>query len=150
MHTVAVQLCVRPRDVHELEDAELRLRLRKPDRAHAGRVDRNHLSGLDVTHVVRADDVEGARLARDHPSALPLAEDERAKPVAVSYAEQMRLVHQHERERAVESRQHAFERVLEVATVRAQLVGVLPSDELADEFAVGGEDAGQHAQAARK
>ena len=66
--------------------------------------------------------------------------------MTVAHAEQVRLVHQHERERAGEPGQHLLQRVLEVAAVGAQLVAVLVHEQLADELAVGGEHAGQHAE----
>src|SRR5207249_7584200 len=57
VHALAVELRIRARDVHELEQAQLRVRLREPDRTNARGVDRDQLPGLDVTHEVRADDV---------------------------------------------------------------------------------------------
>ena len=150
VHALAVELRVGAGDVDELEQAELRRGLGEPDRAHAGRVDRDQLARLDVADEVRADDVERGRLAREHPTAFGAAEHERAEAVRVAHAEQVRLVHQHERERAGEARQHLLERVLEIAAVGAELVGVLAGEQLADQLAVGGEHAGQHAELVRE
>ena len=73
VHAVAVELRVGTRDVHELEEAELRLRLREADRAHAGGVDRDHLARLDVAHVVRAtmSSAHVSLASTQPPSVLP-------------------------------------------------------------------------------
>ena len=66
--------------------------------------------------------------------------------MAIAHAEQVRLVHQDERERALELRQHLLQRVFEIASVGARLVVVLTREQLADELAVGREHARQHAE----
>ena len=111
--------------------------LREAERAHAARVDRDHLAGLDVAHEVGADDVERGRLAREHPAALGPPEHERAEPVAVTHPEEVRFVHQHERERTGETRQHLLQRDLEIAPVGTTERAVLAVEQLADELAVG-------------
>ena len=105
---------------------------------HARRVDDEHLAGLDLAYEVRAHDVERARLAREDPAALDPAEHERPDAVTVAHADEVRVVHHHEREATFEAREHAFERDLEVATVGAGLGGPLRGDELGDECRVGG------------
>ena len=147
MHALPVQLRVGTRDVDELEQAELRSGLRVADRAHAVGVDRDELAGLDVADEVRADDIERGRLRREDPAAVGAAEHERTEAVRVAHTEQVRLVHEHERERALELRQDRLERVLEVAAVGALLALVGAAEQLADELAVGGEHARQHPQA---
>ena len=103
---LAIEVRVGPRDVDELEDAELRLGLGEADRTHARRVDRDQFAGLDVAHEMRADDIERAGFAGQHPAAFRATEYERAEPVRVAHAEEVRFVHQHERERAGQLRQH--------------------------------------------
>ena len=127
--------------------------------ALAARVDHDHLARLDLAHEVRADDVERARLAREHPPALgrrPSTSGQ--KPCGIAHADEVRVVHDHEREPALEPRQHALEGVLEVAAVGAGLARVLGGDELGDERGVGGgveaalgrQHPGQHAEPARR
>ncbi len=144
MHAAAEQVRVGPREVHELEEAELRVGLGEPVLAHARRVDHQHLAGFDLSHEVRAHDVERGRLAREHPAALDPTEHQWPEAVAIAHTDEVRLVHEDEREPAGETRQHALERDLEVTTVGARLGRVLPGDELGDERRVGrGVDAGR-------
>ena len=150
VHAVPVELRVGTRDVDELEEAELRSGLREADRTHARRVDRDELTGLDVADVVRVDEVERGRLAREHPAAFGLSDHERAEPVLVAHTEEVRFVHQHERERTREPRQDLHQRVLEIAAVGAELVVVLAHEQLADQLAVGGEHARQHPEVVRE
>ncbi len=107
----------------------------------------------------RADDVERARLARQHPARVAEpSEHERPDAVTVAHADEVGLVHQHEREPALERRQHAVERDLEVTTVGARLRRVHRRDQLGDERGVGGgvelpaagEHAGQHPELRRQ
>ena len=122
--------------------------------ALAAGVDHDHLARLDVAHEVRADDVERARLAGEHPATIGEApEHERPEAVRVAHADEVRVVHQHEREPALQPRQHLLDGVLEVTTVGARLVRVRGRDQLGDqrgvaggvELALGRHHAGQHA-----
>ena len=64
-------------------------------------------------------------LARQHPAALDPAEHERPEAVRVAHADEVRVVHHHEREAALELREHVQQRLLEVAAVGARLGVVL-------------------------
>ena len=118
----------------------------------------DHLAGLDLADEVRADDVERRGLAREHPAALDAPEHERPEAVPVAHADEVRLVHEHEREATLEAREHRLERDLEVAAVGARLGRVLARDELGDERGVGGRvdvgtgrcEAGQHPERCRR
>ena len=79
-----------------------------------------------------------ARLAREDPAALDPSEHERPDAVTVAHADEVRVVHHHEREPTFEAREHTFEGDLEVATVGAGFGRPLRSDELRDERRVGG------------
>ena len=150
VHALAVEAGVGSGEVDELEQAELRV---DPlvgeglERPRAGGVDHDHLAGQELADEVGADDVEGRALRRQHPAAvLELAEAQRAEPVRVAHADHPRLVHDHEREGALEARQHLGERPLEVAARRCVLgeVGQLVADQLGDEVGVARDGAGQH------
>ena len=90
-------------------------------------------------------------LAREHPAALGAAEHERTEAVAVAHAEQVRFVHQHERERAGEPRQHLLaarcsrSRPSERASSSYSRASSSPISSLSDD-----EHAGQHAELARE
>ena len=121
VHALAVEGGVGPREVDELEQTQLRVSFRVAPFVDPQRVDDDHLAGLDVAHEVRTHDVEGRRLACEHEAAFDAAEHERPDPVGIANADEVRLVHDHERERAFEVGQHPLEGDLEVAPVRAQL-----------------------------
>ena len=106
--------------------------------AHTGGVDDDHLAGFDVAHEVGADDVEGGGLAGEHPATGDPAEHQRAEAVPVAHADEMGLVHEHERERARQVGQHLLERGLEVAPVGPGLGRVRPRQQLGNEIGVGG------------
>ena len=74
--------------------------------ADAVGVDDDHLARLDLADEVRADDVERRGLAREHPAAFDAPEHERPEAVAVAHTDEVRLVHEHEREAALEAREH--------------------------------------------
>ncbi len=145
---MAIEVGVGPCDVHELEDTELRLGLGEADRTHARRVDRDQFAGLDVAHEMRADDIERAGFAGQHPAAFRATEHERAESVRVAHAEEVRFVHEHERERAGQLRQHLLQRSLELAAVGAVAGRVLARQELADQFTVRREHARQRPEVA--
>src|SRR3954454_12163007 len=71
-------------EVDVLEQAALRRRLGEPLRAQAVLVDRDQLTGFDLAHERRADDVERRCLGRDHPAALQPAEHQRTHSVRVA------------------------------------------------------------------
>ena len=58
-----------------------RLRRKRLDRPEPAVADDEELAGLDVAHVLRADQVEGARLGADDPGVAEAAERERPEPV---------------------------------------------------------------------
>ena len=106
VHAVAVEARVGAGEVDELEEAQPRVGLGVAVLApQARRVDHDHLAGLDVADVVRADDVERRGLAREHPAAaLEPAEDQRPEAVRVAHADEVGVVHEHEREAAAQAR----------------------------------------------
>jgi hypothetical protein len=105
-----VELRVGTREVDELEQAELRCRLRVADRTDAVGVDGHQLTRLDVAHEVRADDVERGGLAGEHPTALSTPEHERAETVRVAHLRRgCASLHEHERECTRELRQHILQ-----------------------------------------
>ena len=77
-------------------------------------------------------------LASTQPPLEP-AEHQRPEAVRVAHADEVRVVHHHEREAALEAAGSTrSSATLEVATVGARLGGVLVGDELGDERGVGG------------
>jgi hypothetical protein len=97
---------VRPGQVRVLEQAALGGRLGEPLRTQPVRVDRDQLARLDLAHERGPDDVQGGGLAGDDPAAVEPAEHQRAHAVAVAGRVERVLVHEHQRERAGERRQH--------------------------------------------
>ncbi len=156
VHALAVEVGVGTGEVDELEQAELGVGFGEALRVHARRVDHEHLARLDLAHEVRAHDVERRALARQHPPALDPTEHERPEAVRVAHADEVRLVHHHEREPTFELREHVQQRLFEVAAVGARLGVVVVGDELGDERGVGGGvearrgvgrgEAGEHAE----
>src|SRR3546814_6842330 len=68
-------------EVHELEQAELRvdsLAGERPHGAGTGGVDHHHLARVELAHEVGADDVEGRALRCEDPAVLELAEDRKS------------------------------------------------------------------------
>ncbi len=109
----AVQLRVGASEVHELEQAQTRLGSFEGEGAHrsgAGRVDDHHLAGIELPDEMSADDVERRGLRREHPAAVETAEAQWPEPVGIAYADDVLGVGQHERERALETREHGRER----------------------------------------
>ena len=150
MDVVAVEHAVGPGEVDELEQAQGRLdgrlgeRMRRPA---PGRVDHDHLARVELSHEVRAHDVERGGLGGEHPTLFELAETQRPEAVRIADADHSTLVGQHERERTFEQRKHLAQRTLERA-----IVAVLVSrahdrlgEQLRDEIAVARRGARQHA-----
>src|SRR5829696_2526792 len=140
----ALHVRVGAREVDQLEHAEGRVRLGVRDRDRlAARLEHDDLAGLDVAHVLGADDVQGGRLRREDPAAGPVipqprgavrrgrhrqpAEDERAEPVGVAHADDALLVEDDEAERPADAGQDADERVHGVG---GRLVGEEGCEEL--------------------
>ncbi len=72
----------------------------RAQRAHARRVDDDHLAGLDVADVLGPDEVEGAGLAREHVGLLVAGQEaqaERADPHRIAHADDGLLRHEEER-----------------------------------------------------
>ncbi len=151
VHALAVEVGVGPGEVDELEEAELGIGFGEALAVvQARRVDDDHLAGLDLAHEVGADDVERCGLAGEHPATLDATEDQRPEPVGVAHADEVGLVHHHEREAALELRQHVGQRPLELLAVAAGLRLVLVADELGDERGVGGGVEADRAVAGRE
>ncbi len=139
---LAVEAAVGPGEVDELEQAELGLDalvVEGADRAGAGGVDDDDLAGVELAHEVGADDVEAGRLRRQDPPVVQPAQAERAEAVGVPHADHVRVVHQHQREGALELGQDLHQGPLQVAAVAAGagaggLHGVL--DQLGHDVAV--------------
>ena len=153
VHGLAVELAVGAGEVHELEEAELRLDAvgrERVEAAHAGGVDDDHLAGRELPHEVGADDVQRGRLRRHDPAVVEPAEAERPEAVGVAYADDVRVVHQDERERALEHREHVEESPLEVAAVAPQALAG-PDDrgraQLGDHVRIARDRAVEHAGA---
>ena len=160
VHAVTVEPRVRSGEVDELEEAQPRFRLGVPVlAAQTGGVDDDHLARLHVPHVVGTDDVECRGLAGEHPAAaLQPTEHQRPEAVRVADTDEVRVVHQHEREAAAQLGKHLLQRELQLAAVRPGLVGPLAGHELGDERGVGGgvevrlvgRHARQHPEAGRE
>ncbi len=139
VHALAVEVRVGPREVDELEQAELRVGLGEAEVVvQTRRVDHDHLARFDFAHEVRAHDVERGGLAGQHPTTFDATEHQRPEAVAVAHADQVRLVHHHEREATLELREDVTQRLFEVAAVGARLRVVVVREELGDERGVGG------------
>ena len=93
--------------VHVLEDTALGLRFRESRGAQAVLVDGDELARLDLADVGRAADVEGGGLGGDDPAALQAAEDQRADALRITGRVQGVLVHEDEREGALDLREDA-------------------------------------------
>ena len=93
-----------------------RRRRHRPQRAHAGAVDDEHLARLDVAHVLGADEVEGARLAGDDvhvPLRREEAEAERADAHRVAHGDDRVLGHEEQRVRALDPGERVGDPVLD-------------------------------------
>ena len=100
-------------------------------RAHAVLVDQHQLAGRDLALELGADEVERAGLGGEHPLAVLAApEAERPEAVRVAEADQRALRERDHRERAVEPRHRAGDRVLERRLV--------VRDQRRDQLGVGG------------
>ena len=113
MHAAPVELSVGACEVHELEQAEPRLDSLERERTHRprpGRVDDDHLAGVELTDEVGTDDVERGRLGGEHPAAVEAPEAEGAEAVGVAHADDVLRVGEHERERSLELGEHRVQR----------------------------------------
>ena len=93
------------RQVDVLEDAGVGAAHGEAARVHARGVDRDELAGLDLAHEGRATQVQGGGLGGDDPPGGEAAEHERAVAVRVARRVQRVLVHEDQRERALDARQ---------------------------------------------
>ena len=91
-------------EVDVLEDAALGVRLGEPVGAQAVLVDDDELARLDLADDAGADGGERGVLAGDDPAALEPAQDQRADALRVAGGVQGVLVHEDEREGALEQR----------------------------------------------
>ena len=89
VHAAAEDIAVRPGEVNVLEHTvRQRLRRERPDRPEPAIADDEELAGLDVAHVRRADQVEGARFGADDPGVTEAAEGERPEARGVTRRDQ--------------------------------------------------------------
>src|SRR6478609_1142656 len=123
-------------EVDVLEHAALGLGLGERVRAQAVLVDDDELTGFDLADDGGADRLQGRRLGRDDPAPLEAAEREGTHAPRVAGGIQRRLVHEDERERALELGQQLEGGLLG----RAVLVG---REQRRDERGVGGVAAGE-------
>ena len=93
------------RQVDVLEDAGVGAAHGEAARVHARGVDRDEFAGLDLAHEGRATQVQGGGLGGDDPPGGEAAEHERAVAVRVARRVQRVLVHEDQRERALDARQ---------------------------------------------
>src|SRR5690606_13215976 len=102
VHARAEDVRVRTREIDQLEDARRRLRRRDQpaERSDDVALDLQDLARLEVAHVLGADQVERARLARDDVAAAPAPEDERAEAPRVPRRVQRLADREDQRERA--------------------------------------------------
>ena len=141
---LAVEPAVGAGEVDELEQAEGWVDAglgEGAQRAAAAAVDDHHLPRVELADHVGTDDVEGRGLRGEDPAVVELAQAEGPEPVGVAHADEVVLVHQHQREGALEARQHDGEGVLDIPSVR----GHLGRDQLGHQVAVARHRAGQHA-----
>ena len=85
------------------------------------RPDDQHLAGLDVAHVGRADQIERARFRRHRPGIAETAERQRAEAVRIADGDQAVLGDQRERERAGQLRDRLDDRVLDRSGLRPRI-----------------------------
>ena len=117
VQSAAADRGVRPGQVDVLEQAHLGRGRREPARPHAPLVQGDQLAGLDLAHEGGADDVERRGLARHHPAAGQLPDDERPEALRVAGRVQRVLVHEDERVGAAHQRQDAGRGLLDTAVV---------------------------------
>ena len=128
----SAELRVGAGEVDELEDAE-RVALALVDRLNgveAVLVDHDELARVHLSRRLGAEQVERARLRREHPVVVEPAGDERADPVRVTEAEQLALGEEDDREGALEAAHRLGDGDLE----RPLVVG----DQRGDDLRVGG------------
>ena len=153
MDDLAVEPRVGPGEVHELEKAQAGvdgLGGEGTDRTPAGLVDDHHFARLEFAHKVRTDDIERGGLRREYPTVVEPTEAQRTEPVGVANTEHSLLVHEDQRERPTQTRQHVEQRSLEMRRLaRLRRVVRVRADVERQEFgqhvAVATHRAGQHA-----
>ena len=153
VQVAALHVRVRPREVDELEHAQRRVGRGEADRPRLPTLlEDDDLAGLDVTDVLRADDVEAGRLGREAPAIAgarvagphrvvepqavaadrvvgrgQAAEDERPEAERIADADDPLLVEDDEAVGAVDGGQDAHERIHGVG---CRLVGQERREEL--------------------
>ena len=122
VHAVAVEHGVGAREVDELEQAELGVGLGEACCVCTPDASITIISPGSTSRTKCAPTMSSAAvsLASTQPPLDP-AEHERPEAVRVADADEVRLVHHHEREPALEPRQHLQQRLLEVAAVGPRL-----------------------------
>src|SRR5262249_32799446 len=104
LHAAAADRGVGPGQVDVLEPAATRPGRGERPRADTALIDRDQFSWLDLPDRGRAHDVERRRLAGDDPATCQPAEYERAEPLRVAGGVERPLIHEHEREGALDAR----------------------------------------------
>jgi hypothetical protein len=119
-------------EIEELEDAERSAAVgrRRLQRHHTVSVDQHGLAAIDLAHELGADEVERAGLRRGDPVVADPSEAERAHASRVAKRDQAVLRERDARERAVQLRDRAGDRLFER--------GVVVRDQRRDHLAVGG------------
>ena len=114
LHDAALEARVGTREVDVLEDAE-RLAVARDDlaRLQPALGEGDHLAGQDLAQVLRADDVERARLRGDAVALPEQAERERAQAGGVAEGDHAVGGHDDGREAALEARHDVLDRVLD-------------------------------------
>ena len=104
---LAVELRVGAGEVDELEQAELRGRARRSGSTRTPEASITTISPGSTSRTKCAPTMSSAAVSLgEHPAALEPAEHSGRKPCGSRTPMQVRLVHQHERERALEAGQH--------------------------------------------
>ena len=84
------------------------------ERTPARLVDHHVRARRVLAHAVRTHDVERGGLGCEHPAVVETTGAQRTEPVGGAHTEQELLVHEHQRERPTQARQHVEQRPLEM------------------------------------
>ena len=126
------ELRVGAREIEELEDAE-RAAAGRVDRLHAAQpvlVDEHRFASLDLSHELRADEIQRARLGRDDPIIMNATEHERAEAERIAECDQRPLRDRDDRVGPFEPPHRVRNRLVERR--------VVVRDQRRDHLAVGG------------
>ena len=130
-HCARTAGCRAARNRHTRRCSACRRRRERIQRSHALFVDHEDLAGLDLAHVLGADQIERAGLRRDDRRAVEIAEDQRTKALRIAHRDQRVLGQHHQRVRAAHLRERLDHALGQIGRMRA-------GDQMDDEFAVRG------------